>query len=43
MRERLTAMGLNVAHTPPAQLAVRERAYTGTWAKIIQASGFTPQ
>ncbi len=43
IRERLTAMGLNVAHMPPAQLAVRERAYTGTWAKIIQASGFTPQ
>jgi tripartite-type tricarboxylate transporter receptor subunit TctC len=43
VRERLTAMGLNVAHMPPAQLAMRERAYTGTWAKIIQASGFTPQ
>ncbi len=43
VRDRLTAMGLNVAHMPAAQLAARERAYTGTWARIIQASGFTPQ
>ncbi len=43
VRDRLTTMGLNVAHMPAAQLATRERAYTGTWARIIQASGFTPQ
>ena len=43
VRDRLSAMGLNVAHMAPAQLAQRERAYTGTWARIIQASGFTPK
>jgi tripartite-type tricarboxylate transporter receptor subunit TctC len=43
VRDRLTAMGLAVGHMAPAQLAAREKAYTGTWARIIQASGFTPQ
>lgn len=43
VRDRLTAMGLAVGHMPPAQLAQRERAYTATWAKLIQASGFQPQ
>ncbi len=42
VRERLTAMGLSVAHMLPAQLAARERAYTATWAKIIKVSGFQP-
>ncbi len=42
LRDRLSAMGLAVGHMPPAQLAARERAYTATWARIIQASGFTP-
>lgn len=42
LRDRLAAMGLAVGHMPPAQLAARERAYTATWARIIQASGFTP-
>ena len=43
IRDRLSAMGLAVGHMAPAQLAAREKAYTGTWARIIQASGFTPQ
>ncbi len=43
IRVRLSAMGLAVGHMAPAQLAAREKAYTGTWARIIQASGFTPQ
>jgi tripartite-type tricarboxylate transporter receptor subunit TctC len=43
VRERLTAMGLTVGYMPSAQLAAREHAYTATWAKIIKASGFTPQ
>ncbi|MCK7494887.1 MAG: Bug family tripartite tricarboxylate transporter substrate binding protein [Comamonadaceae bacterium] len=43
LHERLTAMGLAVAYSPPAQLAARERAYTATWSRIIKASGFQPQ
>lgn len=43
VREPLTAMGLTVDAMAPAQLAARERAYTATWARIIQASGFHPQ
>lgn len=40
VRERLSAMGVTVGFTTGAQLAVRERAYTQTWARIIKASGF---
>ncbi len=40
---RLTAMGLAVGHTSPAQLATRERAYSQVWARVIRASGFVPQ
>jgi tripartite-type tricarboxylate transporter receptor subunit TctC len=40
---RLSAMGLTVGHMPGSQLATRERAYAQTWARIIKASGFTPQ
>jgi tripartite-type tricarboxylate transporter receptor subunit TctC len=40
VHERLTAMGLTVGHMSGEQLASRERAYSQTWAKIIQASGF---
>lgn len=40
VNERLTAMGLTVGHMSAEQLASRERAYSQTWAKIIQASGF---
>ena len=43
VRDRLTALGLTVAHTSGEQLAARERAYHQTWAKIIKDSGFQPQ
>ena len=43
VRERLTAMGLAVAHMAPDQLGQRERAYTATWSRIIKATGFVPQ
>lgn len=43
VHERLTAMGLSVGHMSAEQLASRERAYSQTWARIIQASGFQAQ
>ena len=43
VRDRLTAMGLAVEFMPAQQLAVRERAYARSWARIIKASGFQPQ
>ena len=43
VRQRLTQMGLTVEHMGPEVLAKRERAYTQTWARIIQDSGFQPQ
>lgn len=43
VRDKLTAMGLTVGHMSGAQLGQRERAYTQTWTRIIQASGFQPQ
>lgn len=43
VNERLTAMGLTVGHMSGEQLAGRERAYSQTWARIIQASGFQAQ
>ena len=43
VNERLTAMGLTVGHMSGEQLASRERAYSQTWARIIQASGFQAQ
>jgi tripartite-type tricarboxylate transporter receptor subunit TctC len=43
VHERLTAMGLTVGHMSPEQLEQRERAYTQSWARIIQASGFQAQ
>ncbi len=43
VNERLTAMGLTVGHMSAEQLAGRERAYSQTWARIIQASGFQAQ
>lgn len=43
VRERLSAMGLNVAHMSGEQLAARERAYRDVWARIIRDSGFQPQ
>ncbi len=39
VRERLEAMGLSMGYTTGAQLAVRERAYTQTWTRIIKTSG----
>lgn len=43
VNERLTAMGLTVGHMSGEQLASRERAYSQTWTRIIQASGFQAQ
>lgn len=43
VRDRLTGMGLTVAHMTGAQLGARERAYAQTWARIIKASGFQAQ
>jgi tripartite-type tricarboxylate transporter receptor subunit TctC len=43
VRDRLTAWGLAVQFMPQQQLAARERAYTQTWSRIIQRSGFQPQ
>lgn len=43
VRDRLTAMGLSVGHMTSEQLARRERAYSQSWARIIQASGFQAQ
>ena len=43
VKERMTAMGLTVGHMSPQQLGAREKAYTATWARIIQASGFQAQ
>lgn len=43
VREHLTAMGLTVAYQPQAAFANRVKGYTGTWDRIIKASGFTPK
>jgi tripartite-type tricarboxylate transporter receptor subunit TctC len=43
LRDKLTRWGLTVQFMPQAQLAVRERAYSQTWAQIIRKSGFQPQ
>lgn len=43
VRDRLTALGLEVDFMSSAQLAARERAYAKAWAEIIRASGFQPQ
>ncbi len=43
VHERLTAMGLSVAYMTPQQLTTRERAYSQTWARIIQSTGFVAQ
>lgn len=43
VREQLAGMGLTVAYQPQAQFAQRVRSYTGTWDRIIKASGFTPK
>ena len=43
VRERLTTLGLSVGYMSGEQLAVRERAYEKTWARIIKDSGFVPQ
>jgi hypothetical protein len=33
-------MGLTVGYMPQQQLAMREKAYSQVWAKIIQTKGF---
>ena len=43
VRERLTAMGLNVGFMSGEQLGQRESAYRQAWARIIKDSGFQPQ
>ena len=43
VRDQLVALGLTVGYMNPQQLATREQAYTKTWRKIIQDSGFQPQ
>jgi tripartite-type tricarboxylate transporter receptor subunit TctC len=43
IKERLSALGLNVGYMTPEQLGRREHAYTQTWARIIRESGFQPQ
>ena len=43
IRDRLTAMGLNVGFMSGEQLGQRETAYRQTWARIIKESGFQPQ
>jgi tripartite-type tricarboxylate transporter receptor subunit TctC len=43
VRDKLTGWGLTVSLMPAPALAERERAYASAWARIIKASGFTPQ
>jgi tripartite-type tricarboxylate transporter receptor subunit TctC len=43
VRDQLTGWGLTVQYMTPAQLAARERAYSGAWAQIVKKSGFVPQ
>lgn len=43
VRDRLTAMGLSVAHSSGDALAGREAAYRQAWARIIKDSGYQPQ
>ena len=43
VRERLTALGLDVEFMSQQQLANRERAYAKAWTEIIKKSGFQPQ
>jgi len=43
VHDRLTAMGLTVGYMTQQQLASREHAYSQTWKRIIQASGFKAQ
>jgi tripartite-type tricarboxylate transporter receptor subunit TctC len=43
VRERLTALGLSVAHVSGEQLTARTAAYGKVWAEIIRRSGFQPQ
>jgi tripartite-type tricarboxylate transporter receptor subunit TctC len=43
VHDRLTSMGFTVGHMNSQEFAIRERAYTQTWARIIKASGFQAQ
>ena len=43
LKERLSAMGLNVGFMNQQQFSLREAAYTKVWAGIIKASGFVAQ
>ena len=41
--DRLQSLGLTVEFMAPGSLAERERAYSQSWARLIQSSGFVPQ
>lgn len=43
VKEKLTAMGLSVAHQPQAAFTARVKSYTQTWERIIRTSGFQPK
>ncbi len=43
VKEKLTAMGLTVAHQPQAAFTARVKSYTQTWERIIRTSGFQPK
>ena len=43
LRERLSAMGLDVGYMNRAQLRERERAYSATWSRIVKTLGVVPQ
>ena len=43
VKQRLVAMGLTVEHMSGQALAQRERAYSKSWARMIEASGFQAQ
>ena len=42
LRERLQGLGLTIEFMSSASLAARERAYSQSWARLIQDSGFVP-
>ena len=43
VKQRLVAMGLTVEYMSGQALAQRESAYSKSWARMIEASGFQPQ
>lgn len=43
VKDKLTAMGLSVAHQPQPAFAARVKGYSQTWERIIRTSGFQPK